>query len=303
MSYCLDVSFKPINELMVSLHAYICQKSHKKMDLSTEWIQETQEGLTAEFSSFLMSPEVDDDWKWFFLLMYLCPNDGRAENFLGWLEGLTTGDLYELIAPHSNHFPENMSGFRSRTLYLVSEWNEQYFRKVDSRIIRALQDETKERVKALPAAEPSEFVDQTTNGLQFKPISGLERVALIPQYHFQPVNFIAHFGKLTLCHYAARIYFDEEDFLSPHEYRMIRSISEKSRLKILRFLHQGPRSFIEIARHLELSKGITHDHLTRLRSAGMITVTFEGETVSEYSLRPGALQQMQDSLIAYIEQG
>jgi DNA-binding transcriptional ArsR family regulator len=92
----------------------------------------------------------------------------------------------------------------------------------------------------------------------------------------------------------------EGDFLSAHDYRILRSLGEKSRLKILRYLHQGPRTFIEIHRHLKLSKGITHDHITKLRSAGLIHAHFEGENLTVYSLRAGTLDRLQHVIMDYI---
>ncbi|MED4957809.1 winged helix-turn-helix domain-containing protein, partial [Paenibacillus macerans] len=156
------------------------------------------------------------------------------------------------------------------------------------------------RKEELAAAEPLAFVERTTNGLAFTPKEGLERLVLVPQYHFQPMNVIYHFGKVTLCHYAARIYFGGETDFPPQEYRMIRALGEQSRLKILRYLSEGPRTFTEIVRHLQLSKGITHDHVSKLRSGGFIRAHFEGETVTEYSLRAEMLDVMHRKLVDYI---
>lgn len=302
MDYQIDVKFGPIYELLNSLHTYICRKSYKKIDLAPQWAKETRQRLTPEFASFLDQTEIDGDWKLTSLLVHLCPGCGSTEDFLTWLEGLSSGDLYELISEYSNQFPDNKGKFRSRTLSMLSQWEEQYFRHIDPAIIESLRDETLDRKKALLGLEPEGFIDQTTNGLHFKPANGLQQLILIPQHHFQPLNVICNFGKLTLCHYSARIYFADDDYFPAPEYRMIRSLGEKNRLKILRYLHQGPRSFIEIVRHLNLSKGITHDHIAKLRSAGMIRAYFEGETLVEYTLRPGALEHMQRRLIAYIEQ-
>jgi DNA-binding transcriptional ArsR family regulator len=303
VGYRVNMQFEPLHELISSLHTYICRKSHKKIDLTPSWAEQTRERLKPSFASLLDETEVDSDWKTVHLLVHLCPDGVLPEDFLVWLEGLTTGDLYDRIAEYGNQFPDHMGDFRSRTLQIISEWNEQYFSQVDPAILESLHSEQRNRSHELSETRQIDsFVDHTTNGLVFEPISGLEQLILIPQYHFQPINRVSCFGKLTLCYYSARIYFGQEDFLSPHDFRMIRSLGEKSRLKILRYLHQGPRSFIEIVRHLSLSKGITHDHISKLRSAGMIRAHFEGETLTEYSLRPGSLEHMQTKLIQYIGQ-
>ncbi|MGG1312294.1 MULTISPECIES: ArsR/SmtB family transcription factor [Cohnella] len=297
----LDVQFKPLYEAINSLHTYICRKSHKKIDIGASWAHEVRRRLTPEFASLLDQSEIDFAWKLTYLLVHLCPSED-VDGFLAWLEGMSAGDLYELISPYSQQFPERMGEFRARTLTVFAEWNKQYFKETDPAIVESLRNEERDRKRALTRMPPEEFVDQTTNGLIFKSTPGLEQLVLIPQYHFQPMNVIYCFGGMTVCHYAARIYFNETDFLSTHEYRMIRCLGERSRLKILRYLHNGPRTFIEIVRHLQLSKGITHDHLSKLRMAGLIYAHFEGESLTEYSLRPKALEQMQSKLMAYIRQ-
>ncbi|MBP1999863.1 hypothetical protein J2Z69_000882 [Paenibacillus shirakamiensis] len=304
MSYRAIVKFEPIHELVISLHTYICKKSHKKIDITLDWADATKRGLQVEFATFLAGKEIDADWKITLLLSYLCPDGSSAKTFIHWLEQMTIGELYELIAGHEHYFPENMSQFRSELVYMIKNWNEQYYQHQSSIITKTLQQEQQRRMEELiQTSDVAEFVDLTTNGLQFKPMPNLEELILIPQYHFQPINVIAQFGKRIVCFYSSRSYFNTDEFLNTHDYRLIRTLGEKSRLKILRYLHGGPRSFIEIARHLKLSKGISHDHISKLRSAGLIQAHFEGEMLTEYTLRPGSVDQVQKIINNYIQQG
>ncbi|MFE0555527.1 hypothetical protein ACFW1P_06285 [Paenibacillus sp. NPDC058910] len=90
----------------------------------------------------------------------------------------------------------------------------------------------------------------------------------------QPGNIFYSYGSLTLCHYASRIepYAEADDEPSLHLYRLLRSLSEKSRLRILHFL----------------------------RSAGLLNVHVVGETVSTYSLRVERVQQIEQGLFDYL---
>ncbi|MBH5320876.1 winged helix-turn-helix transcriptional regulator [Paenibacillus sp. GSMTC-2017] len=300
-NYQIDVTFEPLHEFVASLHTYFCRKSHKKLDLPSIWPNAVRQQLSPELDSLLNSTGINGEWKLTNLLLYLCPSAVDVESFLTWLDGLTVSDLNELVFNSGEQFPENMNEFRSRTLTIFDGWNEQYFRHIDPTILDALYNERDDRKKAMSEMSQEQFIDETTNGLLFTPRVGLNKLLLIPQYHFQPINIVYQFGDTTVCHYSARIYLDQEDFLSPHEFRVIRSIGEKSRLKILRYLHQGPRSFSEIVRHLNLSKGITHDHISKLRSAGLICAHIDGDTLTEYSLRSHALQKIQSKLNQYIE--
>ncbi|RUT35882.1 ArsR family transcriptional regulator [Paenibacillus zeisoli] len=301
MTFRVEVQFEPIHELINSLHTYICRSSHKKIDLSSSWATSAKKLLAPEFANMLDETDVDADWKLMYLLVHLCPDKTEVSSFISWLENLTLGELYDMIAEYSTYLPENMGKFHSKSLVLFGQWNELYFKNIRPEILTSLHQEKKSRLDKLLEMNSELFIDSTTNGLMFKPISGLEEIILIPQFHFQPISVIYHYGKFTICSYSARIYFaDHDENISPQNYRMLRSVGEKSRLKILRYLNKGPRSFIEIVRYLKLSKGITHDHISNLRRAGLIYAHFEGEALTEYSLRPSGLEEMQKNLLEYI---
>jgi len=300
LDYRLRVSFTPLHEFISSLHTYLCRKSYKKIDLSMEWVETTQERLSPELRRMLDNTEVNGDWRFIYLLALVCPDSTSPEELVTWIEGHSVGELYELLSQYGNEFPAQMEVFRTHAVQLLTAWNEEYFRQLDPEILRLLHAEAARRTEMLTQLSPEDFVDDTTNGMLFTPIPGLEELILVPQYHFQPLNVIWHFGKVTLCHYAARVYIDKPGELSPHHYRILRTIGEKSRMKILRYLHQGPQPFTEIVRHLKISKGITHDHIGKLRSAGFIHAHIEGEVTTHYSLRLKAVRQIDEILYRYI---
>ncbi|WP_246311084.1 ArsR/SmtB family transcription factor [Paenibacillus xylanilyticus] len=302
MSYCIEVGFTPVFEFMASLHTYICRKSHKKIDLSPSWAQETEEKLSSELVDVLKDMKVDDDWKWMYLLVCLRTEAEQPESFIDWFRQLAEEELENIFARYSFPYPDDLSAYRSKMLYVLTEWNRQYFRLVDQSVLQDLQQEAQHRSNQLNFFPQEEVLDDATNGLMFRPINGLERVLLVPQFHFQPLNVILSFGDTIVCHYASRIYTGDQEYIPTHHLRVIRSLGEKNRLKILRYLTQGPRSFIEIVRHLKLSKGITHDHLSKLRGAGLVYAHFEGESLVEYTLRPRALEQILPNVLKYLEQ-
>ncbi|GIO54878.1 MULTISPECIES: ArsR/SmtB family transcription factor [Paenibacillus] len=305
MDYRIDIKFEPVHEFMNSLHTYICRASYKKIDLSPSWATATKKQLKPEFAAMLDEMLVNGDWWSFAYLLGLLVPEGRGvEGFLDWLENLTIQDLVQLFTANGNEFPdEDLEVFLARTRSMFEQWYEQYFRNVDPAILQALEREKEERLQQLTDADRADFVDETTNGMLFKPVDSADELVLIPQYHFQPVNMVTHYGRKIYCHYNSRIYLGDDDYIPTHDLRMIRSLGEKSRLKILRFLHGGPRTFTEIVSHVQLSKGITHDHISKLRTAGLIYAHFEGENLTEYSLRKRAIHQMQERLLGYIEEG
>lgn len=301
MSYHLDIQYSRKFEFISSLHSYICRKSHKKIDLTPNWAQKIKQQLTPDLSAMLDELEVNGDWKFSYLVILLSKGMNEIKEVIAWLQNMSVGELYELFAPYGNQFPANMGEFQQRMITVFSEWNRQYFELSDPAIHDALLVHLEERRTAMGHMKQEAFIDDTTNGLVFEPVSGVDKLLLVPQYHFQPMNVIIQYGDVLFCHYSSRTDIGEEDFMPMHDFRTIRALSEKSRLRILRYLHHGPRSFIEIVREMNLSKGITHDHIAKLRSAGLIYVHFQGETVTEYSLRRKALNEIQSKLLDYIE--
>ncbi|MEJ8304732.1 winged helix-turn-helix domain-containing protein [Saccharibacillus sacchari] len=300
MRYAIDVEFQPLYELMNSLHTYLCRKFYKKIELSPAWANEVKARLTPEFAELLDLSLLDRDWKAAYLLAYLSPNPKTPQRFLHWLERESADSIRSRTAAYEVELPEDIEAFLRRLHQMIHEWNEQYFRHCDPAVIGALGRHASSEARQRENETPEGFVDRLTHGLVFEKMAGLERLLLIPQYHFQPVNVIYHYGKLTICHYASDVHFEDPGMPTPRMYRALRSLGEKNRLKILKYLEKGPRTFIEIARHLGLSKGIAHDHVSSLRRAGLTRAHFEGETLTIYSLRMSAIEGLSAELTEYI---
>ncbi|CQR56780.1 ArsR/SmtB family transcription factor [Paenibacillus riograndensis] len=300
MEYEVEVQFEPVYELVSSIHTFICKKSNKKMDLGTSWSAEVAGKLSPELLSALEETELGNDWKLLNLLIYQCPVKDSVDTALEWLERLPVGEMYETLSEYISVFPVQMDQFRSRMHFLLSEWNRQYFRGTSPEIIGKLRQHTEEQRLEADNRAVSDFVNRTTNGFYFLPGDGLRKLVLIPQFHFQPANIIYSFGPLTICHYAARISVADEE-ISPSMYRTLRSLGEKSRLKILQSLGGGRKTFTEIARQAGISKGIVHDHIFSLRCAGLLHAYIEGENVIAYSLRLEGIRRMNEQLFEYLQ--
>ncbi|MFB5760462.1 winged helix-turn-helix domain-containing protein [Paenibacillus medicaginis] len=300
MAYQVEVRFAEVYEFLSSLHTFICRPSHKKIDLTPAWAAAMGETLSPELKTGLAPLVIGAEWKLVYLLAFLCPDPGSVPSFLQWIKDQSNEDLYELTSGYPVTMPEDWAFFRSVYLSVLPGWYEEYFRSVDPAIPAALQQETASRLAEQPLWDADEFVDRTTGGMRFRQTDAMERLLLVPQYHFQPVNVVYDYGRFMICHYSSRIDLASGEVFPNPDLRLIRALGERSRLKILRYLHEGPRAFIEIVRHLKLSKGITHDHIFKLRSSGLICAHFAGETLVEYSLRSRSIMEFQQSLMSYI---
>ncbi|GGH09281.1 winged helix-turn-helix domain-containing protein [Paenibacillus segetis] len=303
MAYQVEVEFHPIHELMNSVHTFLCKKSYKKIELGPIWVKETESKLNTKLLARLEETELNNDWKMIYLLIHLCPNKESIESVLGWIEGLSVGEIYEAFSGYMKTIPSNINDYRKRIVELLSEWNHQYFSRCNPAIMDALQKHAEDKKSELARSltNTSEFVNTTTNGFNFVPVEDLEKVVLVPQYHFQPANIVYAYGKLTLCQYSARISLGAEHDISPYMYRTIRSLGEKSRLKILQSLHSERKTFTEIVRNVGISKGIVHDHIFNLRCSGLLHAYIEGENVTSYSLRLEGITTMNQEILDYLQ--
>jgi DNA-binding transcriptional ArsR family regulator len=302
MSYRVEVSFAPANELIISLHLYLCKKSHRRLELAPNWPADTRKLLTPDFAAKLAVLDHLEEWGHLQLLVSRCPQAETTEGFLDWYGSLTVGEIYEHLSPWVQYFPVDLGELRDRHLALLTEWDAQYFRHLDPAILARLQEDAEEKREWCRTMEPSEVVERATNGLYFEPQEGLEKLLLIPQYHGLPLSYLNAYRGLSVCWYGAHnLPLQAEEEPSPALYRITRSLADKTRLKILRYLRDEPRSFADVVKHLGMAKSTVYEHLLNLRSAGLISATVNGEASTFYKIRPAAFDQLHGLLKDYVE--
>jgi DNA-binding transcriptional ArsR family regulator len=146
-------------------------------------------------------------------------------------------------------------------------------------------------------------VEAATCGVRFVPQPGPELVLLVPQYHFRPWNVFQDYRGLRVIQYPADALPAMPGEPPPGLLRLTRALSDESRLRILRFLAMGSRSFTDVVQFMGLAKSTVHHHMVVLRAAGLVRVHDSGEkATTAYSLRPGAVDQVRDMLRAYLPQ-
>ncbi|PLR99217.1 ArsR/SmtB family transcription factor [Bacillus sp. T33-2] len=298
MAYIVDVAFSPVNELMMSLYTYLCKKSHKRIDLGALWVKNVEKTLSPEFKGSVLEEDI-----WMPIHLLACQKqDMDVLSFIQWLERLTPGDIYESLAPWVDTVPSNLGEIKQTMVHVLSEWNEQYFNNFDIGIIDELKKEAEHQRSLLEKADPIEFGKQLTNGIIFKPIDGLKKILFIPQYHSQPSHYMFHYGGITICAYSPYISNAEPGEPSLELLLMTKALSDKSRLKIIKYLAGSQSSFIEVVRHMGLARSTVHDHLIILRAAGLIEVEIAGESLGTYRFRKEAASMLFNKLESYIYQ-
>jgi DNA-binding transcriptional ArsR family regulator len=302
VDYEVKIDYCEAYELISSFNAYTNKKSHKGLELGGNWIKNLREKLSPKLKEKLKRLQSLDVW--LDLLLLDCPADKRTPiEFLSWVEALSVGELYERMSPWVPKGREafhHLEDWRNEIVHLFSLWNEEYFQHIDSSILIDLQQDAQDKQQLLEKYSPIDVVEEVTNGLRIESFEDLKKVILVPQYHFRPFNLISKYQGVHIYYYPADTQSFEVDTPSPSLMRLTKSLADENRLRILRFLEAGDKSFTEIVQFIGLAKSTVHYHMVSLRSSGLVRVHLSTESGERYSLREGAIDQLRDHLKAYL---
>jgi DNA-binding transcriptional ArsR family regulator len=303
MGYRAEVDWAPAHELLTSISAYARAKEAKTLELGEQWVKALRQRTGFERAAW----ENLTCSGWLSLLVWLCPARREAADFVDWLGRQSAGALYELLAPFTttahehNALPADLGAWRDAHVQVLAAWDRAYFRDVDRAILRGLQASAAATRALLETRPTAEVVETATCGLHYIPPPEVTTVLLVPQYHYRPWNLYDRFGAVKLLMYPADAVAPAAGDVPPGLLRLTRALGDESRLRILRFLAGGQRSFTEVVREAGLAKSTVHYHMVALRAAGLVRVHDADDGVISYSLRPQVITALSENLRAYVQ--
>lgn len=290
--YSIRIEWSPAYECIISLYAYIYEKERKHYLLGPAWKEETKQMLPAAFADEL----ADERWEVLHRLVLLVaqsPRTTSVEEFLGWLESIPPGEIYERLAPWVETIPLNLGEIRDRSLSLLTRWNEHYFSKLEPLILQSLQRSAEEltaRVKEMP---PIDLIDHVTNGIWIEPMADLREVVLIPQYHSAHSSVLDFYRGLATCMYPVKDAATTKPQPLMELLPITQCLADEKRLQILRCLAKKTCTLGELQQQVSLAKSTVHHHVTALRRAGLIRAHYTGSTtIAYYSLRESFVERL-----------
>jgi DNA-binding transcriptional ArsR family regulator len=236
--------------------------------------------------------------------VYACPGSRDASGFIDWLAQLTPGGMYDALCedlPDNTKLPRDFYPWRDRLVESLRVWHARYFSSLDPSILDGLRAHAAALEARLGSAPPLALVEEATNGLWWEPAPELRRIVLVPQYHQRPYNGETDLRDGVVVFYPADVLPNPPDAPPTGLLRLTRGLGDESRLRILRFLTQGPCTLTEVARFAGLSQPTVHHHLTQLRAAGLVRVHCSLSSPSRYSLRPQCVDDLAYQLGSYLE--
>ncbi len=166
---------------------------------------------------------------------------------------------------------------------------EEYLRPV---LAEAL-DHSRAQAQHLPLAELTEHL---TQGLTIQGLENQQRVIFVPSYWSTPLAFLPN-----LAHGHAMIVFGARPSgasLVPGEIvpdallLALKALADPTRLRILRYLAAGPLTPAALSRKLRLRPPTVIHHISALRRAALVQITFDRKVDRRYALRREMLDQL-----------
>ncbi|MDP4164072.1 MAG: winged helix-turn-helix domain-containing protein [Bacillota bacterium] len=302
MSYNVQTDFTPVYELANSLKLFSDKKMIKSADLGPQWHKNVSIGLSTEFLADIEEfTRVDGCFHYLFLLIWRSPKKDSVEGFLGWLEKLSPGEIYEMLSPIvAGGLPNDLGNLRDLYVKLLSQWQQHYFSRVDPFVMEVMLKSANE-VAAEKIADPIDFVERISGGIRIPYAEGLETIVLIPSYHQAPFITYHRHRTLFLVLYSVDLPSIEPFTPSSALLRLTKALSDENRLKLLKKLAQGPQNFTGLFSGLDVSKSTVHHHIMTLRVAGLISVLVSQEYGHDtYILRASGIDELSVHLKNYL---
>ena len=189
--------------------------------------------------------------------------------------------------------------FKAELIAVLRLWAERVWKPESMKIMPILERDAEAKRELLRDLPIDRFITTATNGVEFAPRPGVDRVVLIPSFVNRPLVSYLELGELLLI-----VYPVSDDSLSADAdapplrlVRLSKALGDEKRLRILRTLSEGEKTLVELAEMFGVAKTTMHHHMIVLRSAGLVAV---GVGQKRYRLRTEAVPDVGALLDGYL---
>lgn len=189
--------------------------------------------------------------------------------------------------------------FKAELIDVLAAWTERVWNPESATIMPILERDAKAKRELLRQLPVDRFVTTATNGVEFSPRPGLERLVMIPSFVNRPLVTYWELGETMLIAYpvADESVTAETDAPPLRLVRLSKALGDEKRLRILRALADGEKSLVELAELFGVAKTTMHHHMIVLRSAGLVSATVGSK---RYRLREEAVPDVGALLSGYL---
>ena len=173
---------------------------------------------------------------------------------------------------------------KTELIAVLAEWAERVWQPESDTVMPILErdaDAKRDQMRDMPMEA---FFTAATNGVEFTPRPGIDRVVMVPSFVHRPLVAHTEFGNVLLITFpvADESVSAETDAPPLRLVRLSKALGDEKRLRILRALSDGEKTLMELADTFGVAKTTMHHHMIVLRSAGLISV---GVASKRYRLR------------------
>ena len=192
--------------------------------------------------------------------------------------------------------PERLRG---ELVSALEEWSDRVWGPESLTIVPILERDVESKREMLRELPMEQFIETATNGVEFVPRPGIERLVMVPSFVNRPLVSFTEFGEVLLIVYPVA---DESvsAFSDSPPLRLVRlskALGDEKRLRILRALAEGEKTLMELAETFGAAKTTMHHHMIILRSAGLVSV---GVGSKRYRLRRETVPDVGALLSGYL---
>lgn len=196
-------------------------------------------------------------------------------------------------------FAADPEASKAELIDVLEEWAERVW-KPESLTIQPIIERDAEAKRALLRELPVDrFITTATNGVEFEPRPGTERIVMVPSFVGRPLVSWAEVNETLLISYpvADESVTAETDAPPLRLVRLSKALGDEKRLRILRALSEGEKSLMELAEMFGVAKTTMHHHMIVLRTAGLISVVVG---TKRYRLRHESVPDVAALLSGYL---
>ena len=189
--------------------------------------------------------------------------------------------------------------FKADLVATLQEWYERVWKAESITIMPIIERDAEAKRAQLREMPIDRFITAATNGVEFAPRPGIDRVVMVPSFVNRPLVTYYEFGEALIIIYPVADESVSADSDAPplRLVRLSKALGDEKRLRILRALADGEKTLMELAEMFGVAKTTMHHHMIVLRSAGLISV---GVGSKRYRLRQESVPDVGALLSGYL---
>ena len=188
---------------------------------------------------------------------------------------------------------------RDEIVSVLDLWADRVWKPESVTVMPILERDADAKRELQGSLEIEDFVRTATNGVEFAPRPGVERLVMVPSFFQRPVVSYVEYGEVLMIVYPVADESISADTDTPplRLVRLSKALGDEKRLRVLRALADGERSLVELAEMFGVAKTTMHHHMIILRSAGLVSV---GVGAKHYRLRHESVPDVGALLSGYL---